>query len=44
MRETYGAKSLTFHSGGPAGLIYGFLFVWLGTLAIFSTIGELASM
>ncbi|KAL8750575.1 MAG: hypothetical protein Q9199_006981 [Rusavskia elegans] len=31
-------------SGGPAGLIYGFLFVWVGTLCVFTTLGELASM
>lgn len=33
-----------FSNGGPAGLIYGFLVVCAGTLAIFSTLGELASM
>ncbi|KAL8866154.1 MAG: hypothetical protein Q9174_006465 [Haloplaca sp. 1 TL-2023] len=31
-------------SGGPAGLIYGFIFVWIGTLCAFTTLGELASM
>lgn len=30
--------------GGPAGLIYGFLFCWLGYATIFATMGELASM
>lgn len=31
-------------NGGPAGIIYGFLFVWLGNLSVFSTLSELASM
>ncbi len=31
-------------SGGPAGLVYGFLLVCAGTLATFATLGELASM
>lgn len=31
-------------SGGPAGLVYGFLFVWAGTLATYASLGELASM
>ena len=31
-------------SGGPAGVIYGFLFVWVGTLAVYSTLAEAASM
>ena len=33
-----------FINGGPAGDIWGFLFNWMGTLATFTTIGELASM
>lgn len=33
-----------FINGGPAGDIWGFLFNWIGTLATFTTIGELASM
>ena len=33
-----------FSNGGPAGLIYGYLAVWAGTLCMFVTIGELASM
>ncbi|KAL8770840.1 MAG: hypothetical protein Q9209_003491 [Squamulea sp. 1 TL-2023] len=33
-----------FQNGGPAGLIYGFIFVWVGTLCVFITLGELASM
>ncbi|KAH7127234.1 amino acid/polyamine transporter I [Dendryphion nanum] len=33
-----------FINGGPAGDIWGFLFNWMGTLATFATIGELASM
>lgn len=31
-------------SGGPAGLIYGFLFTWIGTLSVTAVMGELASM
>ena len=31
-------------SGGPAGFIYGLLFVWAGTLATYASLGELASM
>ncbi|PSN60880.1 putative GABA permease [Corynespora cassiicola Philippines] len=31
-------------NGGPAGIIYGFLVVWAGTLSIFATLSELASM
>ncbi|KAF2197262.1 amino acid transporter [Delitschia confertaspora ATCC 74209] len=33
-----------FENGGPAGLLYGFLLVWLGNLSVFITIGELSSM
>ena len=31
-------------SGGPAGFIYGFLFVWAGTLATYASLSELSSM
>nr|POE85462.1 putative amino-acid permease c74.04 [Quercus suber] len=31
-------------SGGPAGLVYQYLFAWAGTLAVFIAIGELSSM
>ena len=31
-------------SGGPAGLIYGFLIVWAGTAAVFASLSELSSM
>ena len=31
------------NSGGPAGLIYGFLIIWLGNFSVFICIGELAS-
>ena len=31
-------------NGGYAGTFWGFLLVWLGTLAAFTTMGELASM
>ncbi|KAH8660815.1 amino acid transporter-like protein [Tricladium varicosporioides] len=33
-----------FMNGGPAGLIYGFLFVWAGTLATFTSLAELVSI
>lgn len=32
------------YSGGPAGVIYGYFFVWLGTLAVFLTLAEATSM
>ena len=32
------------NSGGPAGFVYGFLFVWAGSLATYASLGELASM
>lgn len=35
---------LGLQNGGPGGLIYGFIFVWIGTTSVFATIGELASM
>ena len=31
-------------NGGPAGVVWGFLIVLIGTLSTFATIGELASM
>ena len=31
-------------NGGSAGLIYGYLLVWIGTIAVFTTMAELASM
>jgi choline transport protein len=31
-------------NGGPAGLIYGFLFVWTGYGCVVATMGELVSM
>lgn len=31
-------------NGGPAGVVWGFLIVLLGTMSTFATIGELASM
>ena len=31
-------------SGGPAGLLYGFIIVWAGTAAVFASLSELASM
>jgi len=31
-------------NGGPAGIIYGFLLIWIGNLSVFSTLSELVSM
>lgn len=31
-------------SGGPAGAVYGFLFVWAGVACTFAVLSELASM
>lgn len=31
-------------NGGPAGLIYGFIIIWIGTLSVFSTLSELVSI
>ncbi|KAI1311116.1 putative GABA permease [Xylaria venustula] len=31
-------------SGGPSGILYGFLVVWVGTLSVFTTLSELVSM
>lgn len=31
-------------NGGPAGLVYGFIFVWIGNFSVFSTLCELVSM
>ncbi|KNG52136.1 amino acid permease [Stemphylium lycopersici] len=43
--STLSPQQLTssFFSGGPAGLIYGFLLIWLGNFSVFVCIGELAS-
>lgn len=30
--------------GGPSGLIYGYIFSWIGYLAMVSSVGELVSM
>lgn len=32
------------NNGGPAGVVYGFLFVWIGNISVFSCLSELASM
>ena len=31
-------------NGGPSGVVYGFILVWLGSLATFASLTELASM
>ncbi|KAI9660069.1 MAG: hypothetical protein M1821_001421 [Bathelium mastoideum] len=36
--------SLGLQNGGPAGLLYGFLIAWAGTLSVFISMGELSSM
>jgi hypothetical protein len=33
-----------FQNGGPAGVIYGYLLVWLGTVSVFIVLSELVSM
>lgn len=35
---------LTGGSGGPAGAVYGFIFVWIGVASTFVVLSELASM
>ncbi|KAL9072687.1 MAG: hypothetical protein Q9161_003396 [Pseudevernia consocians] len=45
---TWQGSLITFgiglQNGGPAGLVYSFLFTWAGTLATFTSLAELASM
>lgn len=36
--------ALGFQNGGPSGLLYGYIITWIGTLCIFVTLSELASM
>lgn len=31
-------------NGGPAGVIWGFLINWVGTISVYTSLGELASM
>ncbi|CAH0037138.1 unnamed protein product [Clonostachys rhizophaga] len=31
-------------NGGPGGLVYGFIFVWIGNISVFSTLCELVSI
>lgn len=31
-------------NGGPGGIIYGFIFVWIGNISVFSTLSELLSI
>ncbi|KAF1835437.1 amino acid transporter [Decorospora gaudefroyi] len=33
-----------FQNGGPAGVIYGYILVWLGTVSVFVVLSELVSM
>ena len=30
-------------NGGPGGLVYGFIFCWIGTVGLFSSLAEMAS-
>ena len=39
MSEAYSGDS-----GGPAGLIYGYIIAWIGMTCVYTTLGELASM
>ncbi|KAM0809433.1 putative Choline transport protein [Seiridium cardinale] len=45
---TWEGSLITFlaalQNGGPSGVIYGFLVVWIGTLSVFATLSEVASM
>ena len=45
---TWEAVLLTFqigyNNGGPAGAVYGFLLVWLGTACTYLSLSEMASM
>ena len=45
-RNSISARNMPIRegSGGPAGVIYGYLAVWLGTMAVFASLSELASM
>lgn len=36
--------TINIDNGGLAGSVYGYLIVWMGTLAAFSTMAELSSM
>lgn len=38
------SRILTVPSGGPAGAVYGFIFVWIGVASTFAVLSELASM
>lgn len=40
----HSSQKLIDDSGGPAGLIYGFLLIWAGTTSVFVVMGELASV
>ncbi|KAF8867268.1 amino acid transporter-like protein [Acephala macrosclerotiorum] len=33
-----------FQNGGPAGLVYGYIFCWIGTMATVASLAEMASM
>jgi len=44
INASYSTFEFGFQNGGPAGLIYGFLFCWAGTLATVASLAELASM
>ncbi len=35
--------SLGLGNGGPAGLVYGFIICWIGTVCLFCSLAEMAS-
>jgi hypothetical protein len=42
--HTFRVFLLGFQNGGPAGLIYGYIFCFIGTLMVVASLGEMASM
>lgn len=40
----YRTASFTLINGGLAGLVWGYLLVWVGFMLVFATIAEMASM
>lgn len=42
--DKYRTSSFALINGGTAGLIWGYLIVWMGYMLVFATIAEMASM
>lgn len=42
--ELLSAVFMTYGSGGPAGLAYGFLIAWFSSLSVYLVVAEMASM